>query len=81
MSALCEVRWYDSGPGHHVNVTQQVDVFSWRTSTYSQANGECVEIAPTAAMDTLIRDSLDRAADTIQASSRAWTALLHGIQG
>ncbi|WP_346011996.1 DUF397 domain-containing protein [Streptomyces sp. SID3343] len=62
-------------------MTQQADIFSWRTSTYSQGNGECVEIAPTAAMDTLIRDSKDRAAGSIQASPRAWTALLHSIQG
>lgn len=62
-------------------MTQQVDGLSWRTSTYSQANGECVEVAPTAATDTLIRDSKDRAAGAIQASPQAWTALLHNIRG
>jgi hypothetical protein len=63
-----------------MSMMQHVDDFSWRTSTYSQANGECVEIAPTAAMDTLIRDSKDCEVGVIRADASAWSSLIAGLK-
>ncbi len=54
----------------------------WHTSSYSGANGDCVEVAATLAGDVAVRDSRDRAGAVLRFSPASWQAFLaHMRQG
>ncbi|MGW1991247.1 DUF397 domain-containing protein [Embleya sp. NPDC001921] len=52
---------------------------AWRTSTWSQHNQECVEIAPLPTA-TGIRDTKDRTRGHLQVSPAAWTELIRRLK-
>lgn len=52
---------------------------AWRTSSYSAEQGNCVEVAPTAAA-WAVRDTKDRDGGTLEITPSAWRALLHEIR-
>lgn len=47
---------------------------TWRKSTYTGQEAECVEVA--LAQVVRIRDTKDRAGGTLETSTRSWDALL-----
>ena len=51
----------------------------WRTSSYSGANNECVEVADTG-HGQLVRDSKVPGGPTLRLSRGAWTAFLGGLK-
>ncbi|MFE3200804.1 DUF397 domain-containing protein [Embleya sp. NPDC059237] len=66
-----------SAQRHHRASAKGLD--AWRTSSHSQGNGECVEVAPTVS-GAAVRDSKDRAAGIVRADHGAWAALVAGIR-
>lgn len=48
---------------------------TWRTSSYSGVNGNCVEVAP-AAGTVLVRDTNDRAGPILAVPTPAWHAFV-----
>lgn len=50
----------------------------WRTSTYSNGQGNCVEIAR--AGDVLVRDTKNRAGDTLNFPGAAWMAFTEALR-
>ncbi|WP_424636807.1 DUF397 domain-containing protein [Embleya sp. AB8] len=53
----------------------------WRTSTYSGAQNECVEVAPLLVDGgTAVRDSKDRRTGIIRTDGPAWSALVAGLK-
>ncbi|WP_406286387.1 DUF397 domain-containing protein [Embleya sp. NBC_00896] len=54
--------------------TNDVAREAWRTSSHSQGNGECVEVAPVANAGAAVRDSKELTAGAIRAGRDAWSA-------
>jgi hypothetical protein len=46
----------------------------WRTSSYSGANGNCVEVAVPAPTRVAVRDSKDPEGPSLDFSAQAWAA-------
>lgn len=57
---------------------------SWRTSSYSGANGSCVEVAPIAGIvldgEIAVRDSKDRSGPALVFTARQWRSFAAGIR-
>jgi hypothetical protein len=47
---------------------------TWRTSSYSGGNGDCVEVASSSA-EVLVRDTKDRPGGTLSVTPEQWRAL------
>jgi len=52
---------------------------TWRTSTYSSANGECVEVA-TIGRTIAVRDSKQPDGPMLLVTPHDWTAFVRGIK-
>lgn len=50
----------------------------WHKSSYSTANGSCVEVA--GGLSVLVRDTQNRPLGHIDYSARAWIAFLHEVK-
>jgi hypothetical protein len=57
---------------------------SWRTSSYSGANGSCVEVAPIPGIvlngEIAVRDSKDRSGPALVFTARQWRSFAAGIR-
>jgi hypothetical protein len=53
---------------------------TWRTSSYSGGQGNCVEVCTSQPGVVAVRDSKDRYGREITVSDRAWSALMQGIK-
>jgi len=53
----------------------------WRTSSYSGANGSCIEVTSTAPGTVAVRDSKDPAGPRLAFTARQWTAFAAGLKG
>ncbi|MFC8528443.1 DUF397 domain-containing protein [Nocardia sp. NPDC057227] len=52
---------------------------TFRKSTYSQAEGECVEVAEAPNGDRYVRDSKNPDAGTLHFTAGEWTAFKRGV--
>lgn len=52
----------------------------WRTSTYSNNGGNCVEVATNLGSVVAVRDSKDRAGAKLTIRADTWRAFIAGIQ-
>lgn len=50
----------------------------WRKSTYSNKDGDCVEVA-SGASEVLVRDTKAREAGSLEVSATAWKAFLDRV--
>jgi hypothetical protein len=58
-----------------------IDFRNWRKSTYSDADGNCVEVGESADGQTIgIRDTKSRGGGTLTYSRAAWTTFLHHVR-
>jgi hypothetical protein len=58
-----------------------IDFHNWRKSTYSDAEGNCVEVGASADGQTIgLRDTKNRGAGTLTYSRTAWTTFLHHVR-
>jgi hypothetical protein len=53
---------------------------AWRTSSYSGANGSCVEVAPIAGDQVAVRDSKDRGGPALVFTAAQWRKLASTIK-
>jgi hypothetical protein len=53
---------------------------SWFKSSFSSANGQCVECARTADGGMAVRDSKDRGGPVLRFTAEEWRAFLAGAQ-
>ena len=53
---------------------------AWRTSTYSGANGDCVEVAGNLAGIVAVRDSKDRGGPALVFTRPEWRSFLRGLK-
>ena len=56
------------------------ETLSWRTSSFSGANNECVEVADLDDGARLVRDTKNRAGGTLHIGADAWAAFLDGAR-
>ncbi|OAA25055.1 protein of unknown function (DUF397) [Frankia sp. EI5c] len=59
--------------------TSGAEALLWRTSTYSQPRGNCVEWAPGPGT-AFVRDSKDRAGGTLMFSERSWSSFVKAVR-
>nr|WP_218902972.1 DUF397 domain-containing protein [Streptomonospora nanhaiensis] len=52
----------------------------WRTSSYSTAKGECVEIAATSTRGVAVRDTKNRDAGHLSMPAGEWAAFLTAVK-
>lgn len=52
----------------------------WRTSSYSGANGDCVEVAGLPGGRWAVRDTKDRSRPALTFSPVSWTAFVDGVR-
>lgn len=57
------------------------DVGLWRKSSYSGANGNCVEVARFQERALAVRDSKDPSGPVLNFSAEGWSAFLRGVKG
>ena len=53
----------------------------WRTASYSQGNGSCVEVAGLGGGHVAVRDTKDRTGPAIIMTARQWQTFLASAQG
>jgi hypothetical protein len=53
---------------------------SWHKSSYSGANGDCVEVARNLPGAVAVRDSKDQAGPVLVVSPGAWNAFVAGLR-
>jgi len=53
---------------------------AWRTSSYSNNGGECIEVASAGAL-VCVRDTKNRAGTVLRVSAEAWQRFATGIKG
>ncbi|ABW10362.1 DUF397 domain-containing protein [Frankia sp. Mgl5] len=56
-----------------------VETLHWRTSSYSQPRGNCVEWAPGTG-SAYVRDSKDRAGGTLEFSEQSWSSFVSAVR-
>jgi hypothetical protein len=56
-----------------------VDSATWRTSTYSGTNGNCVEVGGTA-RTVMVRDTKDRDGGVLSVPAQAWAAFTMALK-
>jgi Domain of unknown function (DUF397) len=54
---------------------------SWRKSSYSLANGDCVEVASPLPQSIAVRDSKDPQGPALRFTPNAWTAFVTTVTG
>ncbi|MDW5329417.1 DUF397 domain-containing protein [Plantactinospora sp. KLBMP9567] len=55
-------------------------IADWRTSSYSGANGNCVEVADNLGAVVAVRDSKDRSGPVLTFRPAAWTAFTASLR-
>lgn len=53
----------------------------WRKATFSNGQGNCVEVAPLPSDGVAVRDSKNPDGPTLAFRSEEWTAFLEGVKG
>jgi hypothetical protein len=53
---------------------------TWRKSSYSSAQGNCVEICTSEPGAVAVRDSKDRYGSELAVSDQAWSAFVRGVK-
>ena len=60
---------------------KQGQTISWRKSSYSLANGDCVEVASPLPQAIAVRDSKDPHGPSLSFGPEAWNAFVGGVNG
>ncbi|WP_028925613.1 DUF397 domain-containing protein [Pseudonocardia acaciae] len=63
-----------------MNDTVDAPVSEYRKSSYSRANGQCVEIAVAAGGGRWVRDSKHRERPPLEVTARGWAAFVRGVK-
>lgn len=71
----CSLRWQGA-----MN-TVDLQSAQWFKSSYSNGNGECVEVAHVAASTVATRDSKEPEGNVVVSSAHAWGTLLAWVAG
>jgi Domain of unknown function (DUF397) len=58
-----------------------LSAMSWKKSTHSYGNGDCVEAAPFPGGDVALRDSKDKTGPVLRFTPSEWRAFLGGVKG
>lgn len=58
----------------------EIPASGWHTSSYSGANGDCVEVATGLPGGVAVRDSKDRTGPVLSFTAGEWQAFLAGIR-
>jgi hypothetical protein len=61
-------------------MNQRLSHASWRKSSHSSANGQCVEVAANVSGMVAIRDSKNADGAALVVPPRAWIAFLAGVR-
>jgi hypothetical protein len=61
-------------------MTADLSCAAWRKSSYSGANGDCVEVAGNVTGFVGVRDSKDRGGPALIFPADAWDAFLAGVK-
>lgn len=61
-------------------MTTDLSAAVWRTSSYSGANGDCVEVAGNQGDGVAVRDSKDRTGPVLLFAPGAWDAFLTSLK-
>lgn len=57
-----------------------MEKLAWRKSSFSNAGGECVEVAPLPDGGVALRDTKDRSKEAHVYTGREWAAFLAGVK-
>lgn len=57
-----------------------MNVRTWRKSSYSSGQGNCVEVSTSDPGNVAVRDSKDRAGPELVVDDQAWSAFVGGIK-
>ncbi|MFE2868355.1 MULTISPECIES: DUF397 domain-containing protein [unclassified Embleya] len=60
---------------------QETHAPTWRRSSYSSVQGNCVEVANRCPREVAVRDSKQRACAVLRFADREWTHLLVALVG
>jgi uncharacterized protein DUF397 len=63
-----------------VTVNRGIDGAKWRTSSRSNQQGECVEVATNVPGVVAVRDAKNRDGGTLMLSPAAWSSFLDGVK-
>jgi len=58
-----------------------IELLSWRTSSFSSGGNQCVEVADLPDGGRLVRDTKDRTGDTLHFTAGEWKAFISGVRG